>query len=246
MKVLKFLFLTSLAAVGLCVLITLCVLGWWFNNNLQLVEESVAFQLLQPDASPSVLVVGDSTGVGTGAALPSASVAGRIAQHYDCASVVNRARDGATTKDVVAQLRGTAHTGFELALIQVGANDILRFTNSPDLTRAAAAAFKRATVMADHVVLIDTSNVSAAPVFLPPFEWLLTPRAQAARRLFMDAAAVAGVEYVDISAPAIRDALERTPEQYYASDRLHPDGEGYGLWYRALMQQSRIESILEC
>lgn len=246
MKMLKLICVAVLAVLGVGLLLLLGLIGVSLNNTLRLAEDSTAFQVLQADAKFNVLVAGDSTGVGTGAALPSASVAGQLAQNYHCASVVNRSRDSALTRDVVAQLRGTGDSGFELGVIQIGANDVLRLTEFNNLKRAMENALARASSLADRVVLLDTSNVSNAPVFLPPFDRLYARRAQIVRRMLMEAAAAAGVTYVDLAEPSVAEAFERSPDRYYAADGLHPNGEGYRLWYRALMQQSQLESVLNC
>ncbi|HEX2244101.1 MAG TPA: hypothetical protein VHK27_12805 [Gammaproteobacteria bacterium] len=117
-------------------------------------------------------MVGNSTGIGSGAALPSASVARRIAEHYPCANIVNRAREGAMTKVVAAQIAGTGDTHFDLALVQTGAIDVLRFTAPGDLRRAIIMALNHARARADHVVFLIPGNVGLAPIFVPPFDWI--------------------------------------------------------------------------
>ncbi len=71
--------LIILPAVVIAVLYMALKLGLRLNNGLNLAPDSVSLQNLQPEAKLNILVVGDSTGIGTGAALPTASVTGRIA-----------------------------------------------------------------------------------------------------------------------------------------------------------------------
>jgi hypothetical protein len=177
-RALKFLFLIVISAVG--VLYQLAQLGLRLNNTLRLVEDSAAFQVLQSRAPLDILITGDSTGVGTGAALPSASVAGLIAQHHPCASIVNRARDGAMAKDVTAQIDGTGDSHFNLALVQIGTQDILRFTDLGELKHAITETLNRATTRADRVILMGARNLGAAPMFLPPLDWVYDRRARSA------------------------------------------------------------------
>ncbi|HEX2238291.1 MAG TPA: hypothetical protein VHJ19_08095, partial [Gammaproteobacteria bacterium] len=102
------------------------------------------------------------------------SVARRIAEHYPCANIVNRAREGAMTKVVAAQIAGTGDTHFDLALVQTGAIDVLRFTAPGDLRRAIIMALNHARARADHVVFLMPGNVGLAPIFVPPFNWIST------------------------------------------------------------------------
>jgi len=61
---------------------------------------------------------GDSTGVGTGASSPRNSLAGLIARDHPRLRIDNRARDGATLADVVAQLAGEER--YDVILVQAG------------------------------------------------------------------------------------------------------------------------------
>ena len=63
----------------------------------RLADAAVAFERDGNAHAPRVLVVGDSTGVGTGAARPEDSIAGRLADAYPDVTIVNRARNGAKT-----------------------------------------------------------------------------------------------------------------------------------------------------
>lgn len=246
MRIIRFSLLVVLAAVTVTVLYVAIQLALRLNDDLSLTADSVGFQILQADADLNILVLGDDAGVGTGAALTSASVAGRIAQRYPCANIVNRARDGAMARDVSAQVNGTGDTHFNLALVQTGFNDILHFTAPGDLRRALIAALNRARAKADHVVLMTPGNVSAAPIFVPLFDRFYTRRAWEDRQVFISAARMARVEYVDLFNKPANDPLARDPWRFYASDGLHPNERGYAAWYRALIDKARAKSMLEC
>ncbi len=215
-------------------------IGLRLNEALARAEDSSAFQLLQPDAAAQILVVGDDTGVGTGAALPSASVAGQIAQRYPCVNVVNRARDGAVMRDLAAQIDGTGNTHFDLLLVQAGANDTLRFTGADALGDAAAAVLARARTRADHVVFMNSIRPGNGWL-LPPVRGWYQRQARATARILGRAAQAAGVEYVDAQGAETAD-----PAASRSAKRLHPDDETYARWFRLLMRQSQIGSVLQC
>lgn len=217
-------------------------IGLRVSEALTLAQDSRAFQLLQPDAAAQILVVGDDTAVGTGAALPSASVAGQIAQRYPCISVVNRARDGVTVRDVAAQIEGTGDTHFDLLLVQAGANDVLQFAGNDALAGAATAMLRQAGARADHVVFMDSSQLENRWL-LPPLGGWYERRAREMARVLSQTARTAGVEYVDARS---FDETGQSAKTGLLPGRLHPDDDTYARWFRLLMRESRIASILQC
>ena len=44
-----------------------------------------------------------------------------------------------------------------------------------------------------------------------------------------------GVTFVDLFRDPDEDPFVKEPHRYYCADGLHPSGEGYGLWFAALM-----------
>ena len=78
--------------------------AWRISKAVELARLSEPFQQRPSDATVRLLVVGDSTAVGSGADSPAASVAGRLASEHARLWVENRARDGARLADVPAQL----------------------------------------------------------------------------------------------------------------------------------------------
>jgi hypothetical protein len=70
-----------------------------------LAERSVPFQRQPAAPTYRLLVIGDSTAVGTGASAPEASLAGLIARDHPSWAIANRASDGARFADLPGQLR---------------------------------------------------------------------------------------------------------------------------------------------
>lgn len=70
------------------------------NTARVLAKASVPFEVRVKEVNRRVLVIGDSTGVGTGASNSADSVAGRIARDYPGTEIVNRAQDGAKGEDM--------------------------------------------------------------------------------------------------------------------------------------------------
>ncbi|MCU0928881.1 MAG: GDSL-type esterase/lipase family protein [Burkholderiaceae bacterium] len=107
--------------------------AWRIGEASALARRSTPLQHTPADATLRLLIVGDSTGVGTGASAPPASLAGLLASDYPRLWIENRARDGATFADTADQLAGDAR--FDVVLVLAGGNDVIRL-RAPDALRA--------------------------------------------------------------------------------------------------------------
>ena len=203
----------------------------------ELARESTPLQHTPADATLRMLIVGDSTGVGTGASAPPASLAGLLARDYPRLWIENRSRDGATFAGTAEQL---VHDGrFDIVLVLAGGNDVIRL-RAPDALRAdiersVALARERAEV----VVLMPAGNVGNAPFFLPPLSWEMTRRARLLHDLVRDVAQRRAVTYVNLFHERDDDPFVQRP-QLHARDGLHPSDAGYREWYQALLVQAGL------
>jgi len=234
-----------------CIVICACImafevslLGVRIHKGMKFAAASVPFDVRIPNANHRILVVGDSTGVGTGADRPQDSIAGRIFRDYPDVEIVNRARNGAKVEDVIEQLHNFVSQTFDIVLVQAGGNDILRFTDLDKLRRIIVEVLGAAENIGTHVIFISTGNVGSAPAFFAPVNWIYTRRTRKVRQVFMEEAGRAGVEYVDLFKEKKDDPFWQEPERFYASDFLHPGSAGYSLWYEELKRQTSLPSIL--
>lgn len=232
-----------IGAAGLGVYET-SMLGIRIARGRQIAEASRPFELQNPDATHRILVAGDSTGVGTGAARPEESVAGRIAEEYPGLEVVNLARNGATAKDALVQLESVRGAPFDIVLVQVGGNDILGFTDLEELRESIRRVLAKARERGRAVLFMSTGNVGLAPAFFPPLSWAYTARTRKARAIFMEAAKASGAQYVDLFRERGDELFLGDPDRYYTPDYLHPGSEGYRVWYEELKKQTGIAQIL--
>jgi lysophospholipase L1-like esterase len=190
-----------------------------------------------------LLVIGDSTAVGTGAETPQQSVAGRLSADVDVddLSVENRAADGALTQELTAQLDAASGTNYDAVLVQVGGNDILRFTKLTSLRASTDKVLAQTRDLSQRVVLIVPGLVGDAPAIPWPLSYLLNHRARAVRSLYREVAERHSVHFIDLTRlPAGDGAAGQNERQRYAHDGLHPSGEGYARWYDALREQSPV------
>jgi lysophospholipase L1-like esterase len=207
----------------------------------ELARASTPLQAVPPSAVLRLLVVGDSTAVGTGASSGQTSLAGLLAQSYPNLLIDNRAQDGARFDGVVEQL--SAGGRFDFVLIMAGGNDVMRFRNA-DATRADIdRAATLAQGLAPRVAFLPAGNVGNAPFFVPPVSWLMTSRARELHAAVQAAAARTGAAYVNLFKPPEDDPFVQRPG-LHAADGLHPSDAGYRVWRDELLAQTGWESEL--
>lgn len=202
----------------------------------KIAKDAKTFERPMPGAPMRILVAGDSTAVGTGVTDPKDSIAGRLAQKYPTAEVVNVSINGLKLQGLV-DLLATKNLGhFNLVVAQIGANDILRFTPLSEVERSLKTVLGRLTDLGDTVVILHSGNVGKAPFF----PWYVRPfysrRTMAVREIYLEETNRFQATYVDLATKKMDDLFANDPKRYYAPDYLHLTGEGYGLWYQAIIE----------
>lgn len=240
----KYVVLTLALLLVFLSIIELSTLGVRIYRGRHIAAKSTPYEAQRPGASKTLLIIGDSTGVGTGAARPQESIAGRIAEEFKDVNIINLSRNGAMVRDVYEQLQGTREQTFDIILMHAGANDTLYFSPLERIRESVQALLESARKKGTHVIFLSNGNLGLAPAFPPPLSWIYTSRARKVRRIFMDAAAERGVQYVDLFREKDVDPFSSDPERFYARDFLHPGSEGYRYWYREIKAQSSLAAAL--
>ncbi len=194
-------------------------------------------------AQPSLrlLIVGDSTAVGTGATAPEASLAGLLADHFPRLQIVNRARDGAKFAGLLTQLDGEERV--DMVLVMAGGNDVVRLSGLAALQSDVDRVMQRARERAELVVLMPAGNVGNAPFFFAPVSWLMTWRSRHLHARASEAASSHGAVLVDLFRESADDPFVLRPE-LNAADGLHPSDAGYRVWFSELMAQAALSRRL--
>jgi lysophospholipase L1-like esterase len=225
-----------LVAGGVFLFLSGCA-AWRIGQSVELAKRSEPLQQTPADPTLRLLIVGDSTAVGTGASSPQSSIAGLIAQRHPRLLIENRARDGAEFADVAAQLGGDDR--FDIVLIQAGGNDVIGFggvsTARADIERVAELAQQRG----DVVVLMPAGNVGNSPFFFPPVSWLMTQRSRELHSYVRESAARTGAYYVNLFHESNDDPFAKD-RSLNAIDGLHPSDAGYRAWFDELMSQTHL------
>ena len=214
--------------------------AWRIAESAALARRSEPLQQAPADATVTLLIVGDSTAVGTGASSAQHGLAGLLAQDHPRLRIDNRARDGATFSDVLNQLRPLGPGDrYDLVLVQAGGNDVIRLRDLDAMRSDIDQVIARAREHGDRVIVMPAGNVGNAPFFFAPLSWWMTRRARDLHRLVRTAAAQHGAVYVNLFHERAADPFVQHPE-LNASDGLHPSDAGYRVWFDQLMAQADL------
>jgi lysophospholipase L1-like esterase len=176
-----------------------------------------------------ILILGDSTGVGVGASRPEESIAGLLAADFPDADVVNVSESGAKVADTLAQVRACAEQGlrFDLALLHVGGNDVVRATPTAKLADDCEQLLVELGRLADRSLWLGPPNPGITPLFTPPFSWVVAARSRAATAIFVECAARHGITFVNFSSAEHEAQFVRARTEHFAADRFHPSSSSY-------------------
>lgn len=182
----------------------------------------------------SVLVLGDSTGVGVGASASEESIAGLFAERVGADVVENYAQSGARTRDVLSQSSSAPRAHYSFILIHTGANDIIRFTPASRTARELNEVLEELSKRGERVFILSAGNVGGATFFPHPVRPLYTRLTQRYHDAFADIAKKHGATYINLFIPPEDDPFTQQPKIYLAKDGLHPSSAGYRLWFEKL------------
>lgn len=219
--------------------LTLLLLAYWgvkffmaVQVSKKIINATVVFEK-NGEGENTVLVLGDSTAVGIGADHPEESVAGRVSSFLQVDSLENYAVSGALTKDLNEQRKNATLATYQLVLIQVGGNDIIRFRPAKDAGEELRTAIRNLPP-SEKVVIISAGDVGGATLFPWPVRPFHTRLNNEYHEMFARVAAEEGVTYVNFgNSPATKE-INKKPEIYLAADGLHPSSEGYRLWFEEI------------
>ena len=205
----------------------------FINIGVDLADKAAPLLFERTLAHPvaTSLHIGDSSVVGTGSESPFLSVAGRFAADYPRVDIMNLGVNGSKTKDLMSRFEGIQDQRFDIIVMHIGGNDIVRYTDLIELEESLRVVLDLATNISDTVILLHGGDVGTAKLFPYGTRWLFTRRTKQERNIFMPVAKEKGVYYVDLFRRGEDDPFFTDPDKYYAKDNFHPSAEGYRDWY---------------
>jgi lysophospholipase L1-like esterase len=192
-----------------------------------------------------VLIVGDSSGAGVGAATQDEALAGRLSQALTRrlkAPVAWQlvARTGWTTPDAIAALRELSAQGqlppADVMVTALGVNDAVRQTSTRRWTAQldALEACARELAGVHQVVATAVPPMHLFPLLPQPLRWVLGGSARALDAALVQWTAESGQRaYFELPYDPERDDVR----QLMASDGFHPGPALYQRWGEALALQ---------
>lgn len=196
-----------------------------------LADRAVKYEQHTENSSMKILVIGDSTAVGTGASTPEESTTGRLGQDYPKAEIVNLGVNGSKTHELPARLEKLRGQRFDLILIHTGGNDIVRLTPYKKIEENLRVVLQHAKELSDTVVVLHGGNVGTAKIFPAGIRWIFTHRTRLVRDIFLRLTKETSTHYVDLWRRGKDDPFFADPDSYYAADYFHPSSVGYKDWY---------------
>ena len=190
------------------------------------------FERRLSEAELKFLVLGDSSAVGVGAEPQNGSIAGRLAADFPTADIQNIAVSGSKVHDAIGQLESlTADQRYDLILIQIGGNDIVRNTSNTNLERDFPTLLKLAKQYSDNVVQLTSGNVGTSKLLPLGTRWWFSLKTKQVRKIFSRINSEQGTHYIDLYRRLAVDPYAKDPKKYYSPDFFHPSADGYGDWY---------------
>lgn len=235
-------------SIGLVVFVMILIIGVFDANKMfllakkseLLIADTVPFERKVALAPMTILVLGDSTAYGTGSEKSELSTAGRLGALYPDASLKNLAENGLRLKGLLSIIsKLPANERYDLVLVQIGANDIIRLTKMNDIRRDGETVFKELSSKTDNLVILHSGDVGDAqffPLYLSP---ILSRRSKEVKNIYQLLAQKYKANYVNLIDSPISKKLRSDPEKYYANDQLHLSGGGYGLWFSEIERALR-------
>ena len=190
-----------------------------------------------------VLIAGDSIALGTGADASRYAVGSQLKRDYALSQVDVVAKSGARVRDVITQL-AQADKGYDIALIIVGGNDVLRFTRLAKLALHLRCALMVAARKARWVIVANSANVGGAPRFGWPLTAVLSRRSLNVKNIYEQVSACLGVRFVNFTFAPEHDVFARDPQRYFAADRIHPSAAAYETCYQWLLDRGGLKEQL--
>lgn len=181
-----------------------------------------------------MVVLGDSSCTGTGVDDPGQiwlrllahRIAVRVERRVDIDSY---AEGGARSREVVeSQLAHALAHPAPLAVLSVGANDVLRGTPLPALASNLGTIVAQLTARGTTVVMSGVGDLGTIPRLAPPLRQMVARRARRADLVHADVAAEFGAIKAFQWGWARREFATR-PE-VWSGDRFHPNGRGHEVW----------------
>ncbi len=226
---------TILAVIILWIIFQFIRIVTLTNRAIQLGKKAKIVTQNKANASNNLLIIGDSTAVGTGADCPECSLVGRLALDLPDNQIINAAKNAMTLKDLERALNPFRTNQYNYIMVHIGGMDTLTLLPLKIIRRRALSSLKSAKRIADkEVFLVSVYNVGTAPIFQFPLNIFFSRRSKLISQTLNDVCNELSIQHIPLYTPKENDLLYKNVRRYFSTDGLHPNSEGYGLWYSTI------------
>ncbi len=202
------------------------------NRAIQLGKKAKIVTQDKGNTSNNLLIIGDSTAVGTGADCPECSLVGRLAQDFPENQIINAAKNAMDLKDLEKLLNPFQTNQYNYLMIHIGGMDTLTLLPLKIIRKRAVSSLRLARKIANkEVFLVSVYNVGTAPIFQFPLNIFFSRRSRLISQTLNDVCNELSIQHIPLYTPKEDDPLYKDVNRYFSTDGLHPNSEGYGLWY---------------
>ena len=225
--------------IVLAVIVEIGVILFYIHKSSGLIKESKSFSRNTVEngsvCSEHILILGDSLGVGVGAAIPEESIAGRVAADHKNTCIKNISVSGAKIANIKDQLEAIgADEKFDAILLFGGGNDIVQLSKLPDVLLQLQSLLLSLRKHSHKIIFTACGNVGLAPAFIFPLDVFYTGRAKEFLGQFKVISDMEGIYFVDLYHEKKEDPFEADPKKFYERDGFHPSSAGYEIWYEKI------------
>ncbi len=221
--------------IKLIISVTIVFLIWGVLQliSIQLYAGKVDYEIQpwqqhNPSAKMKVLFAGDSTAVGIGATANTMSTSGWFSKDFPDAHVENHSRSGLRLGDLIVILNDLQGKKFDIAILQIGANDIIRFTPFKEIENNLQQVLRMTRQIAKKLIILHSGDIGEVRIFLWPLNWIYTQRTLKMREIYRAASNNTDISYVDIY--SLNKKIKNIQHKY-AMDNFHLNDQGYKMWY---------------
>lgn len=188
--------------------------------------------------SRKILILGDSTAVGTGAAQSSDTIAGRLAHDFPDSQIVNAGMNGGLIRDLRAQIAPYLNETFDLIIVSAGGNDVWHLTRLGRMSQELHYVFTELVRMSNHhVIFLNYNLVVAAPLFPRILQFFLKVRGDAVHRTIRTVARTNQIPVIELFTKDVDPLYTEDQRELFARDGVHPSSRGYALWYNRMWRE---------
>lgn len=215
--------------------------AYFWLTGYELAKKAIPYEQVISTSTERILMIGDSTVVGTGASDPLKSIAGQFGTECKNWEIINEGKNGDRTIHLAERINIGSKERFDLAIVQIGGNDVLHASPLDQVKEDINLTLEKIKTISRHVLLVSTSAVEIAPFFPWYVEDIYTERSREVSQILQDTAIRQGVLFVN-SGEVTSDVAQ---ENFWAVDRFHPSDSGYGVWYELVRTRLEQAGVLE-